>query len=348
MKTDTSIVIKNIYYMLSYAFRKLKLGEKDFFSKEDFENIHDLFAEILAHGIGVQLKQGLYREYLSKSEDLALLRGKINIEGTIKNQLTRKALVTCEYDDLSENNIYNQILKTTAFLLIKSGKVKKVLKEKLKIQMMYFSKVDLVDPKTIKNTNIDFRRNAGYYPILINICKFILDGILITTDSGNYKLANFVDDQAMSKLYEKFILEYYKKEHEELEVSSAQIPWALDDGAAYMLPTMRSDVYLEKDGQVLIIDAKYYSSATQKYYDKTTIISANLYQIFTYVKNEAAKSKGDNVSGMLLYAATDEEIQPKATYKMSGNKISAQTLDLNTDFKEIKYQLDKIVEDYFP
>lgn len=347
MKTDKSIVIKNIYYMLSYAFRKLRLGEKDFFGKEDFENIHDLFAEILARGIGVQLKQGLHREYLSKSEDLALIRGKINIEGTIKKQMTRKALVTCEYDDLSENNIYNQILKTTAFLLIKSSKVKKSLKEKLKIQMMYFSKVDFIDPKTIGKIKIDFRRNAGYYPILINICKFILDGMLITTDSGNYKLANFVDDQAMSRLYEKFILEYYKKEHEELNVSSAKISWKLDDGNTDMLPTMRSDVYIEKDGQVLIIDAKYYSSATQKYYDKTSIISSNLYQIFTYVKNEAANSKGDKVSGMLLYAATDEEIQPKATYKMSGNKISVQTLDLNTNFKEIKKHLDKIVADHF-
>ena len=35
---------------------------------------------------------------------------------------------------------------------------------------------------------------------------------------------------------------------------------------------------------------------------------------------------------MLLYAATDETIQPDSSYQMSGNKISVKTLDLNRDF----------------
>lgn len=51
---------------------------------------------------------------------------------------------------------------------------------------------------------------------------------------------------------------------------------------------------------------------------------------------------------MLLYAATDEDIQPDATYRMSGNRISATTLDLDRPFEEIRAQLDGIVEEYFP
>ncbi len=35
---------------------------------------------------------------------------------------------------------------------------------------------------------------------------------------------------------------------------------------------------------------------------------------------------------MLLYAATDETIQPDSSYQMSGNKISVKTFDLNRDF----------------
>lgn len=53
------------------------------------------------------------------------------------------------------------------------------------------------------------------------------------------------------------------------------------------------------------------------------------------------------VSGMLLYAATDEAIQPNNSYKMSGNKISVKTLDLNRDFSEIAAQLNAIVDEYF-
>ena len=48
------------------------------------------------------------------------------------------------------------------------------------------------------------------------------------------------------------------------------------------------------------------------------------------------------VSGMLLYAKTDEQIQPDHVYHMSGNKISVRTLDLNCDFAEIAEHLDSI------
>ena len=40
------------------------------------------------------------------------------------------------------------------------------------------------------------------------------------------------------------------------------------------------------DSKVLIIDAKYYANTTQAQYDKHTLHSNNLYQIFTYVKNK--------------------------------------------------------------
>lgn len=84
-------------------------------------------------------------------------------------------------------------------------------------------------------------------------------------------------------------------------------------------------------------------------FDSHTINSANLYQIFTYVKNKtlALGEKGHNVSGMLLYAKTDDLVQPSGVYKMSGNTIEVRTLDLNLDFCDIKQQLESIVDAYF-
>lgn len=79
-------------------------------------NLHNLFAAILAKGISRQLKEGLYREYLNRKEDVAVVRGKIDMPGTIQNRLSRRRVLTCEYDELSENNLLNQILKTTVTL----------------------------------------------------------------------------------------------------------------------------------------------------------------------------------------------------------------------------------------
>lgn len=50
---------------------------------------------------------------------------------------------------------------------------------------------------------------------------------------------------------------------------------------------------------------------------------------------------------MLLYAKTDEQIQPDGDYQMSENRISVKTLDLNRDFSEIAEQLNGIVHECF-
>lgn len=349
MIKDKSIFIKNIYYMLAYAFEILNQGGYEDIAVEEFENIHNLFAAILAKGIGRQLKQGLYREYIDKKEDIAVVRGKIDMPGTIRDRLARKRVLTCEYDELSENNLLNQILKTTVMLLLRHAKVEQKYKDELKKEMLFFSGVDTVDPVSVRWSSICFQRNNNAYRMLISLCRLILEGMLLTTDSGEYKLASFVDEQRMNRLYEKFILEYYVKECPQVTARASQIPWALDDGLGTMLPIMQSDITLTKDDEVLIIDAKYYTHTTQSQYDSHTLHSGNLYQIFTYVKNMEAKFGGvpHRVSGMLLYAATDEAIQPDSSYVMSGNRISAKTLDLNQPFEKIAEQLNSIVCENF-
>ena len=323
--------------MLSYAFTTLNQGGYENVATEEFDNLHNLFAAILAKGIGRQLKQGLYREYLNRKEDVAVVRGKIDMPGTIQNRLARKRVLTCEYDELSENNLLNQILKTTVMILLRHDKVDTEYKTDLKKEMLFFSNVDTIDPTSIHWSSIRFQRNNNTYQMLVSLCQLVLEGMLLTTDDGEYKLATFIDEQRMNRLYEKFILEYYAKECPQLKATASQISWALDDGIGTMLPVMQSDIMLSQGSRVLIIDAKY------------TLHSNNLYQIFTYVKNKDTEfgEKPHTVSGMLLYAKTDETIQPDNVYQMSGNKISVKTLDLNRDFSEIAAQLNAIVSEHF-
>ena len=349
MTKDKSILINNIYHMLSYAFQILTQDTYDEVAIESFDEMYDLLAAILAKGIGIQLKQGLYREYINRQEELSVLRGKINMSGTIKNQLVHKRVLTCDFDDLSENNLFNQIIKTTVILLMKNAKLKTEYKDDLKKKMLFFSNVDIVEPSSIRWSSIRFQRNNQTYRMLISICQLILEGMLMTTDTGEYRLASFVDEQRMCRLYEKFILEYYNRHYPELKVSASQIPWSVDDGVRTMLPMMQSDIHLQKDNTVLIIDAKYYSHTTQVQYNKHTLHSNNMYQIFAYVKNRDYEfgEEEHTVSGMLLYAKTEEEVQPDHVYQMHGNQITVRTLDLNLPFVDIAGQLNQIAESHF-
>lgn len=341
-----NILINNIYYMLTYAFQVLHQSNYDEISSEPFDNVQDLFAAILSKGISQQLKQGLHREYVNINEDLPVMHGKLDFNGTIKNMVQNKKQLACEYDELSENNIFNQIIKTTVFLLLNEDGVKDESKTALKKEMLFFSGVDEINPFLIRWDLLRFNRNNQSYRMLLSICQFVLEGLLLTTDDGNVKLAQFLDEQRMCRLYERFILEFYRKEVPEVKANASKIEWQLDDGMSSLLPTMQSDIMLTHGNKTLIIDAKYYSHATQVQYGKHTLHSQNVYQIFTYVMNQDVGNTG-NVAGMLLYAKTDEDITPNAEQSIMGHKISAKTLDLNCEFSNIANQLKKIASDYF-
>ncbi len=156
------------------------------------------------------------------------------------------------------------------------------------------------------------------------------------------------DEERLNMLYERFLLNYFKKEHPCILTHAPQIKWQIDEGHDELLPIMKTDVTLEYENKILILDAKFYKHNTSENYGKNIHHTNNLYQIFTYVKNKEIELKENNaeISGMLLYAMTNENIQPDSDYVMSGNKISVKTLDLNQDFEMIKQQLDKIATDF--
>ena len=352
MQRYGNILIKNIYYMLSYVFRNLKSISNSKISAEEFDNIHDLFAKILYLGISGQIKRGLYKEYENKHEELVALRGKINLTESLANRCFLKKKLVCEYDEYSENTYFNQILKSTCILLIKKGEIKQDNKKNLQRIMLYFANVDELNLKQIKWHQIEYHRNNSTYKILLNICYLVVNGLLQTTENGEIILNDFLDDQQMHKIYEKFILEYYRAKHNYLSPKSSFIKWDVeDDNGIEFLPNMHSDITLtqedyDKQQKCLIIDAKFYSHSMQKRFNKESFISGNMYQIFTYVKNKEAEENIKSVKGILLYAKTEEQLVPDHDYVIAGNGISIKTLDLNKEWYLIENQLDDLL-DYF-
>ena len=331
--------------MLSYAFQALKdqgLREVDI---EPFDNAQKLCAEIFLRCVNTQIKRGLGREYISTSETAASVRGKIDVSESIKTQSLLRRRLICEYDDYSTNTRLNQVMKATLTTLLRMD-ILPAQKKEAKNLLVFFDDVQAISLHQI-DWAFQYNKSNASYQLLVSICYLIINGYLQTQIEGTTKLLDFFDEQRMSRLYEKFILEYYRRHYPELSPAAAHINWQLDFGEDTFLPTMKSDIMLRNDYNVLIIDAKYYSHSTQIQYDKHTVHSGNLYQIFTYVKNKEYELRDVDhtpVAGVLLYAKTDEEIHPECEYSMSGNRILVRTLDLNADFPIIADQLDQLVD----
>ena len=96
--------VKNIYYMLSYAFYSLNFKEYKKVASEEFDNIYELFSELLIIALNKQIKQGLYRDYIEVDETTSSIRGKINITESINELSFINKKLNCTYDEFSVNS----------------------------------------------------------------------------------------------------------------------------------------------------------------------------------------------------------------------------------------------------
>ncbi len=341
------IRIHNIYYMLAYAFQTLREQGYRSVASEDFKNVAELLAAILARGVNRLVKRGLGKEYVSLTEPTSTIRGKIDVSETVKTLALERKQAICSYDVFSVNSYMNRIVKSTILRLLRAD-IAKIRKKELRKLLAFFINVDEIELHSV-DWNVQYNRNNQDYRLLISICYLVAKGLLQTQSTGSLKVMDFLDEQRMHRLYEKFILEYYRKEFPQISANASQIQWQLDDGMNAMLPIMQSDIMLVYRDKTLIIDAKYYARSTLVLFDKHILHSGNLYQIFAYVKNKEAElaNAPHEVSGMLLYARTDEDTYPEHEYRMSGNRIEVRTLNLDAEFSSIKAELDGIVEKYF-
>ena len=341
----SKIRIQNIFHMLSYAFRALRRKSYENLAVEDFDNINDLLTSILTKGLKDLIKSGLGKNYILMTEDISTVRGKISMPAIARKVGRANRTLTCEFDEFSENILMNRIIKTAGISLLRSS-VKPELKRDLKGVLMYLNGLDSIDPKMIRWDTVRYNKNNANYEMLINISRMVLEKTLLTENAGQTLLSTFEDDQKMSSLYERFVLEYFRKHYPMLHASSRHVDWNTESPLAY-LPTMKTDISLRYKGKTLIIDTKYYGNILSEYRGFRGLHSANLYQVYSYMKNEDHEKAGC-VDGMLLYAKTIHETVPDLDYNMDGNILSIRTLDLNTDFSEIKKRLNGIVENWLP
>lgn len=342
------IPIENIYYLLCYAWNKLDEKERVNVSIDDKTELLDLFAKILINATKMLIKRGIDKNYIDHSEELAGVKGKIQISETLKRNLLHKQKTICSFDDFSANIIVNRILVSTIYNLTKIQAIDKQLKNEL-----VFLQRMLSDIKQIKISNSLFKqvrlnRNNHFYGFVMNVCQIIYESTLPSEEHGKYKFSDFTrDDKKMNQLFEGFIRNFYKIEQQKFNsIKKETIRWQFDKidiESDQFLPRMETDITLENEREKIIIDAKYYRETMTVNYDKEKIRSANLYQLFSYLLNQEDGSlKTKDAAGILLYPTIDKEYN--LNFKYHDHPIQIRTVNLNTNWKKISERLKEIIE----
>lgn len=344
--SSNTILIRNVYVMMAYAFRALQSRDVASVKGESFEHLHDLLAELLYRGASTQIKRGLHHDYLPRTDTLTTVRGRIDVSQTASTRSMLRGRLVCQFDEYLPDTPHNRALKSVVVLLIRRGEVQPIRRKALADLLPHLASVQEIRPTAIRWADLSIHRANANYRMLLGVCELIVKGLLPSQESGESKLWSWMNDEAMNRLYERFILQYFKIHHPELSPHARQIPWAVDSfrsNGTGQLPVMQTDVTLTTGKVELIIDAKFYGRSLQSGRSgKQTVHSHNLYQIATYVWNADVKRDG-SVSGLLLYARTVHDEQPDVDIVIHGNRIGVQTLDLNLPWEELRDRLEGLL-----
>jgi 5-methylcytosine-specific restriction enzyme subunit McrC len=342
------IPIENIYYLLCYAWNKLEEKERVNVSVDDKTELLDLFAKILINGTKILLKRGIDRSYIDFKDEIAGVKGKVQISQTLKSNLLFKQRTICTFDTFSSNILTNRILVSTIYSLSRTKGLDKDLKKELITLQRMFSGIELIQINNLLFSQIKLNRNNRFYDFLMNVCQIIYENTLPSEEQGNYKFTDFTrDERKMNQLFEAFIRNFYRIEQSKYNIVKKEtIDWQFicDEKDSYQfVPKMETDITLENQTEKIIIDAKYYRETMIINYDKEKIKSNNLYQLFSYLLNQEDNTpKTVNAKGILLYPTIEKDYDLQ--YKYETHTIEIRTINLNANWKLISNRLKEIID----
>ena len=335
------IPIKNLFFILCYAWGRLDEGELVSASVDEVNTPQDLLARILINGSNRVLKDGLDRGYLQLAEESSSLRGKIDFSTSISRLLFEQAKAATFVDELSHNILHNQILKATLLSLSNSELVDSKLRSELARLIRKFNDVDLIRLTASVFKRVQIHQNNSFYAFLTNVCELVyLQGTPNSTQ-GELRIQDFSRDEVkMRKVFQDFVFNFYKLNQKEFSVSSERLTWDAvgDENALKLLPNMYTDVSMSSPSRKIILDTKYYAEAFQSNWGKQSFHSSHLYQLNTYLDAAQRTSKEvRRLDGVLLYPATNDEFTFK--FELREHSIIVAALDMRKDSSEISKRL---------
>lgn len=339
--------------MLCYAWNILPFKGEIEVGDDDFDDAYNLLARIFTFGLGKLIRSGFQRSYIEETELLTAVRGRININGSIRACLSRQKKLECTYDDYSANDSFNQILKYTIDTLVKHPEIDRKTKKMLKKQQICFAGIKAAAPTKDARRKLTFNRNNTTYKMLIHVAVMLYDNTIVNDEAGKNVFADFFRDGQMEQVYEMFILNFYAVhlDSSRYKVHAPKIRWNMEEHAeerygglvdVVMNPSdRRTDIVIENKvtKKQMIMDAKYYQDTLVQGYHDSTIARYrrnHIDQIRGYVLD--SKYPGKKL-GALIYPTVKDDFPRPQLAPMRGTPVLFKTLNLNKPWRDIEQDM---------
>ena len=253
-------------------------------------NLLDVFILYFCEQLHAQLTQGMIRKYVKRERNLNVLRGRLLTERQFKLNLAHRERLFCRYDELSEDNAYNRILKFVLGILMRAAAGNRAFQQASELLMRF----DPVSDSSVDSSSLDslsFDRLTERYKPIFDQCGYFLKGFYPDVRAGKEPCLSVLFD--MNRLFEAYVGLELRKEARKpgfrMREQGPQKYFARRQDSGKPVFRMKPDFsFMDKqDRAVGIADAKW-KILDEKEKD-LGITQADMYQMGSYASRYGVK-----------------------------------------------------------
>ena len=282
----------NLLIMLAYA-NNIEFDSQTLSSLKSMTgNWYELLIRFFAMELHQQIRQGLFRNYISREDTLKYVKGRWDISQQIKKHAYSKVDFDLTYDEFTENILLNRLFKTISNILLRYTR-NNVSRRLLMDVRQWLGEVDeIYDFDKASFSQILFSRLNDRFKDAYRLAKLFFEGQTLQVREGNTEAFAFVFD--MNQLFEGYITQFLVKNRKRIFQNYDSIPAVIPqfsskstylaiDSQGHGKIHLRPDVVLQhpvSKSNLLILDTKYKKLSRQP--GQNDLSPSDIYQMLAY------------------------------------------------------------------
>jgi 5-methylcytosine-specific restriction enzyme subunit McrC len=351
--TTAEIPIRNLWYMLLYAWNELWAKDLLRADAESAPSLDALLATVLSTLVTQRLRIGLGCNYRNDEARIRGIRGRVDFSTSLKRMAFQQGSAHCRFQSYSPNVPKNQLIRSTLYRLARIGDFgpersgAERIRHKAHRLVRDLDMVDLVDftPDAIRREQL--LRHDADYRLMLAICFLVSQRYMPTESAGDYA-AMGLDRDAMTmwRVFERFVANFYAVHLANWTVTrQASLDWN-ESRSSPFLPSMSVDLLLRSKvtGRIVMLDTKFTSKALiLGRWEKLTFDRSHLFQIYAYLRSQDEVSpEHRQAQGVLLYPTVKHSLSE--AIDVQGHRIRWETVDLSREWQAIEQRLVGLIE----
>jgi len=285
------------------------------------KDLLEILILIFARRLASEVRKGLTRNYSRHRDDLARLRGKLDVTRQFTKFAAMPQKLACEFDEFSPDNPLNRLLACATSLLMRRTKSSGTQRLLAEIDA-HFSDVSPVTIQQALSEQIILDRKNKRWSVSERLARLLLKALYQTVHAGKQDGVALLFD--MNKLFESYVTQIAQKTLRPLgySVLSQRPQRALvrnESGQKAFIT--KPDIYIEGPEQVFIIDTKWKPLDFSK--SNYGISQSDAYQMHGYARVYDASAT------ILLYPQMGDKSGALASWVFEKSEAQLQVATIN-------------------